>query len=144
MEMSSAVRSDPAARPVRLLSAALAVAAFAHVPMTGHHLAEAPYMGAGFVVFTLACLALLLVLPAWPMPPVFATAAVLCGGAIAVYVATRLVAFPLLAHDVGAWTDPFGVTAVTAETVAAIVALRLARTSLPTATVPAPVMPSRV
>jgi hypothetical protein len=104
-----------------VVAAGLVVAALAHVPPTGHHLAEAPYAGAAFVGFTLACVVLLLALPA---RAALLAAAGLCASAIGTYAATRLVAFPGLAHDVGAWLDPYGVVAVTAEAVVAVAAVR--------------------
>lgn len=109
---------------VRLLAVGLLAAAVAHVPPTGHHLAEAPYMGVGFVVFTFACLGLLLAIASGPGRGVLLVAAALSAGAIALYVATRLVAFPGLAHDVGAWTsEPWGLVAVAAEALVAFVAV---------------------
>jgi hypothetical protein len=39
----------------------------------------------------------------------------LCAAALLAYGATRLVAFPLLADDVGAWFEPLGIVSVIAE-----------------------------
>lgn len=115
------------AAPTRVLAASLLVAALAHVPPTGHHMAETPWLGAAFVAFTTACLGLLLALASRPAPVVYAATALLSAAAVAAYVTTRLVALPGTAHDVGAWLDPYGVTAVAAETFAAVTALRLLR-----------------
>ena len=108
-------------RGAGVAAAGLVVAAIAHVPPTSHHLAEAPYAGAAFVGFTLACVVLLL---AFPRRAALLAAAVLCAAAVGTYAATRLVAFPGLAHDVGAWLDPGGVVAVASEALVVVAALR--------------------
>ena len=110
-----------------VLAGAALVAAAAHVPVIAPHLREAPYMGVLFVLLTTACTVLAaaaLVRDAWP---VYALATLTCGLAVAGYAATRLVAFPELADDVGNWLEPLGVVSVAAERVvvaAAVSALR--------------------
>ena len=55
---------------------------------------------------------------------------VVCGLTIIGYAATRLVAFPMLADDVGNWLEPLGVVSIVAETVvvaSSIAALRCRR-----------------
>ena len=51
---------------------------------------------------------------------VYAFAMLTCGLAIVGYIATRLVAFPLLADDVGNWFEPMGVLSVGSETVVVV------------------------
>lgn len=98
-----------------LLAAAPRSAARAPSPRAGHHIAEEPYAGAGFVGFTLACVVLLLALAANPSRAVLLSAGVLCAAAaIVAYAVTRLVALPGLAHDAGAWFEPWAVRAVRA------------------------------
>jgi hypothetical protein len=102
--------------PVRwLLAAAAAVAAVAHVPVIGSHLTEAPYMGVLFVVLTAACFGLAVTVTVIDSRAVYAAAAVTCGLAVIGYAATRLVAFPMLADDVGNWWEPLGVVSVVSE-----------------------------
>ena len=103
--------------------AAVAVAAVAHVPVIGPHLEEAPYMGVLFIVFTAVCLALGAAMAATSQTWAYRSAVVLCGSAVVVYVATRLVAFPQLSDDVGNWFEPLGVVSVVSET--AVVALAM-------------------
>ena len=106
---------------------AVAVSAVAHVPVIGPHLAEAPYMGALFIVLTAACTVLGLALSVRDSRLVYALVVLTCGLAVVGYAATRLVAFPMLADDVGNWLEPLGVVSITAEAVAvaaAIFALR--------------------
>lgn len=129
MNSTTMAHPTPVSLPVRRLGVALAVAGLAHVPPTAHHLAEAPAVGLSFVGFTLACLALLAVLPSRPTPAVLMTIATLCGTAVVAYVASRLIPLPGLAHDVGAWRDLFGTTAVAAESIALVIAVRLTRQS---------------
>ena len=117
----------PVTGATRALAALLLVAGLAHVPPTGHHLAESPAVGAAFVGFTAACVLLLAALPGHPAPAVLAATALLCGAAVVAYVASRLVPLPGLEHDVGRWLDPYGAVAVAAEVAAAVTALRLLR-----------------
>jgi cyanate permease len=117
--------------PIRwLLGAAAAVAAAAHLPVIQEHLEEAPYMGVLFIVLTGACFALALAALVYDTRAVYAAAAVTCSLAIIGYAATRLVAFPMLADDVGNWLEPLGVLSVASEAVvvvASVVGLRRRR-----------------
>ncbi|HEV2890856.1 MAG TPA: hypothetical protein VGX28_10830 [Frankiaceae bacterium] len=121
--------AEDEARGAGVVALGLVVAAAAHVPSTGHHLAEAPYMGAAFVGFTLACVVLLLALSSRVSRAALLASASLCAAAVGAYVATRLVAMPGLAHDVGAWWEPWGVVAIAAETVVAFTATRMVAAS---------------
>jgi len=103
--------------------AAVAVAAVAHVPVIGPHLEEAPYMGVLFIVFTAVCLGLGAAMAATGQTWAYRSAVLVCGSAVAVYVATRLVAFPQLSDDVGNWFEPLGVVSVVSETVVVALAL---------------------
>jgi hypothetical protein len=58
---------------------------------------------------------------------VFRSAAALCTAGIAAYAATRLVAFPQLADDVGNWMEPLGVVSVLSEAVVVACALMMLR-----------------
>lgn len=106
----------------------LVVAAVAHVPMTARHLDEAPYMGVLFVMFTAAALLLAGALAYWRSEIGYVAAAALCAAAVGAYVATRLVAFPMLGDDVGAWGEPLGVLCVATESAVVVLAgLKLLR-----------------
>lgn len=104
-------------------SAAALVAAAAHVPITGQHLSEAPYIGWSFVALeiTLAAVATALVLRDTPV--VWWAAGVVPALAIGAYAVTRTVALPQIADDVGDWTQPLGVVAVTAEALLLLISL---------------------
>ena len=97
------------------LAAAAAVAAVAHIPVIGSHLTEAPYMGVLFIVLTAACFALAVTVTIIDSHAVYSAAALTCGLAVIGYAATRLVAFPMLADDVGNWFEPLGVVSVVSE-----------------------------
>ena len=129
----------PLRRPHRLVMAFAAfVAAAAHVPVIAPHLHEAPYMGVLFIVLTVACAALAVAVLVRDSVAIYASAALTCGLAVIGYVATRLVAFPMLADDVGNWLEPLGVVSVVSETVvvlAAGAALRRPRSAPPSAPV---------
>jgi len=106
------------------LAAATAVTAAAHLPVIGPHLREAPYMGEEFIVLTAACLLLGLAAVVCDSRAVYSLTVVVCGFALAAYAATRLIAFPQLAGDVGNWLEPLGVVSVLAEAAAVIIAIR--------------------
>jgi len=95
--------------------ALLFVASLAHVPVIPAHMEEAPYMGVLFVAFTVAAFGLAAALAVRPSRLVYVVAGPLCAAAVCAYVATRMVAFPQLADDVGNWTEPFGLVAIAAE-----------------------------
>src|SRR5258708_7799802 len=83
----------------------LVTAAVAHIPVTPEHLHEAPYMGVLFIAFTVAALAIALALAAGPSAFKYAFAGTLCVAAVLAYAATRIIAFPQLADDVGMWGE---------------------------------------
>jgi hypothetical protein len=115
---------DGLAAPRRwLLAASLAIAAIAHVPVIGPHLDEAPYMGVLFIVLTAACAVLAVAILLRDSRAVYALVVVTCGLAVLGYVATRVVAFPMLADDVGNWLEPLGVVSIISESVAVALAL---------------------
>ncbi len=128
------------------LAAATAVTAAAHLPVIGPHLHQAPYMGEEFIVLTAACLLLGLAAVICDSAGVYSLTAVTCGLAIVGYVATRLIAFPQLADDVGNWLEPLGVVSVLAEGIAFITAISCLRAiprsgSKPTTTRRTPALP---
>lgn len=84
-------------------------------------------MGGLFVLLELACLVLAGVVLLRDTPIAYAAAATVCGLAILGYAATRLVAFPLLADDVGNWLEPLGVVSVASEAVVVVAALLVLR-----------------
>ncbi len=107
----------------RAVIALLLVASVAHIPVIGEHLEEAPYMGILFIGFTLSAFGIAAVLAVRPSQVWYYVAAALCAAAVCAYVATRTVAFPQLADDVGAWTEPLGLVSISAES--GVVALSL-------------------
>ena len=114
----------PVLSPLRwVLAAAALVVAVAHIPVIAPHLDEAPYMGWLFVVLTVGCLAIGLTVLIRDSAAVYALATVTCGLAVVGYVATRLVAFPMLADDVGNWLEPLGVVSIIGELIVIATAL---------------------
>jgi hypothetical protein len=110
--------------PLRwVLVVAALLAAAAHVPVIGPHIAEAPYMGRLFIVLTVGCAILALAALIRDTPAVYALSVLTCGLAIAGYGATRLVAFPMLADDVGNWAEPLGLVSTASEAVVVVAAL---------------------
>jgi hypothetical protein len=106
-----------------IVATAALIAAAAHVPVIGPHLDEAPYMGILFIVLTVACLGIAGAVCVRDSAALYAAAALTCGLAVLGYAATRLVAFPMLADDVGNWLEPLGVWSVISETVVVLAAV---------------------
>jgi hypothetical protein len=103
-----------------LLVPALVAAAAAHLPVIPEHLEEAPYMGALFILLSCACVVLAATLISFDSKVVYALAVLTCALAVAGYIATRLVAFPMLSDDVGNWTEPLGLVSISAEFIAVL------------------------
>lgn len=114
---------QPLRSPLRWWTVALLlVTAVVHVPLVPEHLEEAPYIGVLFVVLSIACVALSVLLVLADTPAVWAATAVVTVLAVGAFLLSRTVGLPALAHDVGNWTEPLGFPAVLAEMVAALVA----------------------
>ena len=100
----------------RMPAAACAVvSAAAHVPLIRGHLQEAPYVGVLFIglVVVLDVVAVLLLVA--DRPSVWRAAFVTPALTVVAYVLSRTVGLPEMGDDVGNWTEPLGVVAVTAE-----------------------------
>jgi hypothetical protein len=91
--------------------------AVAHVPVIEPHLVEAPYLGVGFVLLTVLGFYLAIRLVVDPDELVWSAVGVVAALAVLGYVLSRSVGLPQIGDDVGAWSDPLGVTAVTCELV---------------------------
>lgn len=103
-------------------AAALVVAA-AHVPITAEHLHEAPYIGVSFIALEAACVVLACLLLLQPKTRwVWPAAGLLAGAAISAYLLSRTLGLPEIGDDVGNWSDPLGVLALSAEAVLATLA----------------------
>jgi hypothetical protein len=114
--------------------AAITTAAVAHIPVIAPHLGEAPYMGVLFILLTAACLAIGTAIAVTDATWAYAAAVPVCGAAVIGYAATRLIAFPQLADDVGNWLEPLGVVSVLTETlVVVLAAVAVRRRPRPTA-----------
>lgn len=118
-----------AARAVLIL--ALLGAAAAHLPVISEHLAEAPYMGVLFVLFSSACVLLAAALISLDNRVLYQISALTCAAAIGAYVTTRLVALPMLADDRGNWLEPLGVMSMTAEAIAVLAGVFAQRSVAP-------------
>ncbi|WP_457111486.1 hypothetical protein [Marmoricola sp. URHA0025 HA25] len=110
-----------------LLVGAVTAAAAAHIPVIGPHLEEAPYMGVLFVLLTGACLAIGATVAVADATWAYRAALPVCGAAVVGYAATRLVAFPQLADDVGNWFEPLGVVSVVTESAVVLLAALVLR-----------------
>ena len=95
-------------------AAALGVAA-AHVPITGEHLHEAPYIGVLFVLLEITCVVLAAALVLRDDNVVWVATGAVTGAALVAYLLSRTVGLPQIGDDVGNWTEPLGVVSVTIE-----------------------------
>jgi hypothetical protein len=123
-----AAPADEVSNHIRwVVIALLFVASAAHLPVIPEHLEEAPYMGVLFIAFTLAAFGVATGMAASPSRSWYLMTIGLCTAAVAAYVATRLVAFPQLADDVGAWTEPLGIVSICAESAAVVLSVLAVR-----------------
>jgi hypothetical protein len=104
-------------------AAAALIAVAAHIPITPTHLREAPYIGWSFIALeiTLTILAVALILRDTPL--VWSAAGIVPALAMLAYAVTRSVALPQIADDVGNWTQPLGIVALTAEALLILITL---------------------
>lgn len=110
--------------PWRWPSAAIAlIVAATHVPITGEHLSEAPYIGWSFVALEVTAVVLAAALVVRDVTIVWWAAGAVPALAIVAFVITRTVALPQIADDVGNWTEPLGVVALVAEGMLVVLAL---------------------
>ena len=109
--------------------ALLFVAAIVHIPVIPAHLEEAPYMGVLFIAFTLVAFGVATALAARPSRMWYLLSSALCATAVLTYVATRLVAFPQLAADVGLWGESLGLIAISTEAVVVLLSIAALRHS---------------
>ena len=86
-----------------------------HIPVTPDHLVEAPYVGVGFVLLTVAGILLAVLLLDDDEPWVWWATGGVALAALAGYMLSRTVGLPQIRDDVGAWDDPLGTVAITCE-----------------------------
>jgi hypothetical protein len=102
--------------PWRIPAAAAAlVTAAIHLdqaPSTWH---ENAYVGTGFVLLAIACLAGAVALTVYDAPVTWLLIGSTCAAAIAGYVFSRGIGLPGMAGDIGNWAEPAGIAAVASE-----------------------------
>lgn len=102
------------------LALAAVVNVVAHVPVIGPHLSEAPYLAGLFALLITGCAVIAVAAVVCDSTAVYRAAIMVCGSAITAYLASRTIAFPGMADDVGNWLEPLGVLAIVAELVAVV------------------------
>lgn len=122
------VAGRPLRSPLRWLAAATLVASGAvHIPVIPMHLVEAPYVGYLFLALTVACFTLAVAVLLVDSVLVWAASGVVTALAVTAYVLSRTVGLPQIADDIGNWTDPLGVAAITTEAVTALLSVLVLR-----------------
>lgn len=122
----------PIRSPWRLLAAIGAVTeAAAHIPVTEQHLTEAPYIGVGFVLLTVAGFLLAVLLLTADTPVVWTSTLVVSALALLGYLLSRSVGLPQIHDDIGNWTDPLGEVAIIGDAIMLLTALASRRSSKP-------------
>jgi hypothetical protein len=106
-------------------AALLLVAAAAHIPLIREHLHEAPYIGWGFLLISVGCVALAVAIVTVDHVAVWSLSAAVCLAALMAYLASRTIGLPQIGDDVGNWTEPLSFPAIAAE--ASLLALALVR-----------------
>jgi hypothetical protein len=119
----------PLRSPLRWTAAVLMLATAAtHVPLVPEHLEEAPYIGVLFAALSVASVALAVVVLVRDTPLVWGVTGVMSMLAVVAFLASRTVGLPQIGDDVGNWTEPLGLPAVAAETLAFLAAAVVLRT----------------
>lgn len=120
--------------PLRWLAAVTLVASgIVHIPVIPMHLEEAPYIGYLFIALTAVCFALAAAVLLVDSILVWAAGGVVTALAVIAYVLSRTVGLPQIQDDIGNWSEPLGIAAITAETLTvllAVVALRRAEAAV--------------
>lgn len=97
------------------LIVACIVAAAAHVPVTGEHLQEAPYIGVLFIALEVVSVGFAVILLSRGSRKVALLAAVVGLLAILAYVVSRSAGLPQIEDDIGNWAEPLGIVSITSE-----------------------------
>jgi hypothetical protein len=93
----------------------LLVAAGTHIPLIQDHLEEAPYVGWLFILLSVVCIALAVVILFVDSASVWLLSGAVCFAAVVAFLASRTIGLPQIGDDVGNWTEPLGFPAVASE-----------------------------
>lgn len=89
-------------------------------------------MGWAFVIFAVGCGALALGVAVTGSRTAVTGMVAWCGAALVTYAATRVIAFPMLADDVGNWAETWGLVSISFEALTvAVGGYALSRTRSP-------------
>lgn len=100
----------------RVLAALGAIGeAAGHIPVTQEHLSEAPYIGVGFVLLTVAGFLLAALLLTADTTAVWSATGAVAALALTGFVLSRTVGLPQIRDDIGSWGEPLGIVCLAAE-----------------------------
>lgn len=100
----------------------LLVAAGTHIPLIEDHLEEAPYVGWLFIILSVVCIVLAVVILFVDSAGVWLLSGAVCLAAVVGFLASRTIGLPQIGDDVGNWTDPLGFPAVASEVLMVVLA----------------------
>lgn len=102
------------------VAAASTIAAAAHLPVTGEHLTEVPYVGVLFLLLEVGYLLLAAALCWRPARAVYLGVAAISAAALLALVYSRVIGLPMLTDDIGEWSEPLVTLSLLAEWIALI------------------------
>ena len=118
----------PLHSPLRWLACLLLIATAAtHIPLIPEHLKEAPYIGILFVALSATSLVLAVLVVLADTPAIWLVIGAMTLLAVVAFLASRTVGLPMIGDDIGNWTEPLGIPALTAETLAFLAAVAVLR-----------------
>lgn len=91
--------------------------AVGHLPVTQDHLIEAPYIGVGFILLTVAGVLLAQLLLLADTTAVWICTTIVSAAAVLGYLLSRTVGLPQIRDDIGNWGEPLGIVCLAAETI---------------------------
>jgi hypothetical protein len=108
-------------------AAAALVAGAAHVPVTGEHLTEVPYVGWMFVGLIAVCVTGAVLLAVRDTVLLWTVIGAPCAAAVLLYLVSRGPGMPGMSDDIGDWANELGLVSVISETLVVVLTCLAAR-----------------
>jgi hypothetical protein len=105
----------------------LLATAATHIPLVPEHLKEAPYIGMLFIALSTASVALAVLVVLADTPAVWAATGAMTLLAVIAFLTSRTIGLPMIGDEIGNWTEPLGLPALAAESLAFLAAVAVLR-----------------